>query len=140
MAGTDLELIDQDPADPFDFSIAQYNDMLVAGYSRNTPARGLKTYLPDYDDLKAGRRVAHTPGEARRMVAATPVTEPGLRRPRRYSEVMDRFGVAAVLREIGALLELQGGQPVQGARLRAGRAGARSVRAAISTPWSPSAG
>ena len=71
MAGTDLELIDQDPADPFDFSIAEYNDMLVAGYSRNTPARGLKTYLPDYDDLKAGRRVAHTPGEARRMVAAT---------------------------------------------------------------------
>ena len=70
MAGTDLELIDQDQRDPFDFSIAQYNDMLVAGYSRNTPARGLKTYMPDHDDLLAGRRVAHTPAEARRTASA----------------------------------------------------------------------
>ncbi len=68
MAGTDLELIDQDPSDPFDFSVAHYNDMLVAGYSRNTAARGLKTYMPDYDDMRSGQRVAHTPGAARRMV------------------------------------------------------------------------
>ena len=27
--------------------------MLIAGYSKNTPRLGLKTYLPDYDDLKA---------------------------------------------------------------------------------------
>ena len=65
---TDLELIDQDPDDPFDFSAPRYNDMLVAGYSRNTASKGLKTYMPDYDDLKAGRPVAHTPGESRRMV------------------------------------------------------------------------
>jgi hypothetical protein len=69
MTGTDLELIDQDPGDVFDFSVAHYNDALVAGYSRNTPARGLKTYLPDYDDLLAGRRVAHTPGESRRTAS-----------------------------------------------------------------------
>ena len=68
MGGTDLELIDQDQNDPFDFSVASYNDMLVAGYSRNTVARGLKTYMPDYDDMKSGQRVAHTPGAARRMV------------------------------------------------------------------------
>jgi hypothetical protein len=66
MVSTDLELIDQDPSDPFDFSAPRYNDMLVAGYSRNTSALGLKTYMPDYDDLKAGRPVAHSPGEARR--------------------------------------------------------------------------
>jgi hypothetical protein len=66
MAGTDLELIDQDPSDPFDFSVARYNDMLVAGYSRNTSAKGLKTYMPDYDDLQSGQRVAHTPGAAQR--------------------------------------------------------------------------
>ena len=64
MRDTDLELIDQDQSDPFDFSVAHYNDMLVAGYSRNTPGLGLKTYMPDYDDLKAGRRVAHSPGAA----------------------------------------------------------------------------
>jgi hypothetical protein len=67
MVSTDLELIDQDESDPFDFSAPRYNDMLVAGYSRNTAALGLKTYMPDYDDLKAGRRVAHTPGQARRL-------------------------------------------------------------------------
>jgi hypothetical protein len=64
MTDTDLELIDEDPSDPFDFSVANYNEMLVAGYSRNTPQSGLKTYLPDYDDLKAGRRVAPTPEAA----------------------------------------------------------------------------
>ncbi len=64
MRDTDLELIDQDPSDPFDFSAPRYNDMLIAGYSKNTPRLGLKTYLPDYDDLKAGRRVAGTPGAA----------------------------------------------------------------------------
>ena len=66
MRDTDLELIDQDQTDPFDFSVARYNDMLVAGYSKNTPRLGLKTYMPDYDDLKGGRRVAGTPGEAAR--------------------------------------------------------------------------
>jgi hypothetical protein len=66
MRETDLELIDQDPSDPFDFSVGRYNDMLVAGYSKNTPRLGLKTYMPDYDDLKAGRRVASSPGAAAR--------------------------------------------------------------------------
>jgi hypothetical protein len=68
MRDTDLELIDQDQADPFDFSVAGYNDMLGAGYSKNTPQLGLKTYMPDYDDLKSGKRVNATPGAARRSV------------------------------------------------------------------------
>jgi hypothetical protein len=66
MRDTDLELIDQDQDDPFDFSVAHYNDMLVAGYSKNTPGLGLKTYMPDYDDLRAGRRVAGTAAQAAR--------------------------------------------------------------------------
>jgi hypothetical protein len=56
MSGTDLELIDKDPSDPFDFSVANYNDMLVAGYSKNLPRLGLRTYMPDYNDLKRARR------------------------------------------------------------------------------------
>jgi hypothetical protein len=64
MRDTDLELIDQDQGDPFDFSVARYNDMLVAGYSKNTPRLGLKTYMPDYDDLKSRRRVAGAPAPA----------------------------------------------------------------------------
>ena len=55
MRATDLELIDNDAKDPFDFSVAHYNDMLVAGYSKNLPRLGLRTYMPDYNDIKAGR-------------------------------------------------------------------------------------
>lgn len=72
MRDTDLELIDQDQTDAFDFSVDRYNEMLVAGYSKNTPSLGLKTYMPDYDDLKAGRNVAGTPGAARRAARSTP--------------------------------------------------------------------
>jgi hypothetical protein len=55
MARTDLELIDMDPRDAFDFSVDRWNDQLVAGYSKTTTARGLKAYMPDYNDLKAPR-------------------------------------------------------------------------------------
>jgi hypothetical protein len=51
MTDTDLELVDQDPSDPFDFSIDRWNDQLVAGYSKNTPNKGLKAHMPDYSDL-----------------------------------------------------------------------------------------
>jgi hypothetical protein len=57
MRATDLELIDADPKDPFDFSVAHYNDMLVAGYSKNLARLGLRTYMPDYNDIKAGKAV-----------------------------------------------------------------------------------
>jgi hypothetical protein len=60
MAGTDLELIDLDADDPFDFSVDHWEDMLIGGFSKNMPNKGLKTYMPDYDDLKAGKRVAHS--------------------------------------------------------------------------------
>jgi hypothetical protein len=51
MNGADLQLIDSDPKDAFDFFPAQYKQQLVAGYSKNTPSGGLKTYMPDYSDL-----------------------------------------------------------------------------------------
>lgn len=59
MDRTDLELIDLDPDDPFDFSVDHWDDMLIGGFSKNMPNQGLKTYMPDYDDLKAGKRVKH---------------------------------------------------------------------------------
>jgi hypothetical protein len=56
MTATDLELVDMDPKDAFDFSVEHWNDQLVAGYSKTTSARGLKAHIPDYNDLaKAGR-------------------------------------------------------------------------------------
>jgi len=51
MKPADLQLIDTDPSDPFDFFPARYEGQLVAGYSKNTPKGGLKTYMPDFGDL-----------------------------------------------------------------------------------------
>jgi hypothetical protein len=51
MTDADLRLVDADPRDAFDFFPAKYNDQLVAGYSRNTRALGLETYMPDFNDL-----------------------------------------------------------------------------------------
>lgn len=51
MRDADLQLIDADPKDAFDFFPARYKAQLVAGYSKNTPAMGLRTYMPDFDDL-----------------------------------------------------------------------------------------
>ena len=51
MKPADLQLIDADPSDPFDFFPARYEGQLVAGYSKNTPKGGLKTYMPDFGDI-----------------------------------------------------------------------------------------
>ncbi len=51
MTATDLELVDMDPKDPFDFYVEHWNEQLVAGYSKTTSARGLKAHMPDYNDL-----------------------------------------------------------------------------------------
>jgi hypothetical protein len=51
MVDADLLLVDDDPKDPFDFSPADYKDQLVAGYSKNTPANGLVTHMPDLSDI-----------------------------------------------------------------------------------------
>lgn len=51
MRDADLRLIDADPRDPFDFYPAKYDRQLVAGYSKNTVRGGLRTFMPDYDDL-----------------------------------------------------------------------------------------
>ena len=55
MSDTDLELVDNDPRDPFDFSVDHWNDQLTAGYSKTTTRRGLKAIVPDYDDLHQQR-------------------------------------------------------------------------------------
>ncbi len=56
MRDADLQLIDADPRDPFDFFPARYDSQLVAGYSKNTRAKGLRTYMPDFDDLATSAR------------------------------------------------------------------------------------
>ena len=65
MTGSDLQLIDADERDPFDFFPAKYNGQLVAGYSKNTPDKGLKTYMPDYNDLPRAKDL-RPPGAVKR--------------------------------------------------------------------------
>jgi hypothetical protein len=52
MTDTDLELMDSNPQDSFDFSIDHYNEQLVAGYSKMTQSGGLCVHMPDYNKLK----------------------------------------------------------------------------------------
>jgi hypothetical protein len=52
MRDSDLQLIDMDPRDPFEFFPARYTVQLVAGYSKNTPTGGLRTYMPDFTDVR----------------------------------------------------------------------------------------
>ena len=51
MTETDLELVDEDPQDSFDFSVDRWNEQLVAGYSKTTADRGLRAHMPDFNDL-----------------------------------------------------------------------------------------
>lgn len=55
MVGADLQIIDADPSDPFDFFLDEYKQQLVAGVSRTLPDFGLKVYMPDYSEV--GRTV-----------------------------------------------------------------------------------
>jgi hypothetical protein len=47
MSDADLQIIDTDPSDSFDFDLSQYNRQLVAGYSKTTPTYGLIVFMPD---------------------------------------------------------------------------------------------
>jgi hypothetical protein len=52
MENTDMVLIDPDPRDAFDFYLDHYKDQLVAGYTKTTPAFGLRVFMLDYGKLK----------------------------------------------------------------------------------------
>ena len=51
MVDTDMELLDADSRDPFDFDPARYVRQLVAGYSKTTAQGGLRVYMPDYNEV-----------------------------------------------------------------------------------------
>ena len=65
MNDTDMVLIDPDPGDPFDFYLDHYKEQLVAGYTRITPAFGLRVFMVDFNKLKARKRQAPTSARAR---------------------------------------------------------------------------
>jgi hypothetical protein len=51
MNNVDMQLIDADPTDPFEFFPDHYNEQLVAGYSKTTASGGLRVYMPDYNKI-----------------------------------------------------------------------------------------
>jgi hypothetical protein len=59
MVRADMEVLDTDPRDPFDFFVDYYNAQLTAGYDRNTEDYGLRVYMRDFEDV--GKPLA--PGE-----------------------------------------------------------------------------
>ena len=63
MVTADMQVIDTDPSDPFDFFIDEYNAQLAAGFDRNRSNYGLLVHMRDYDDLgkppRPGERLAH---------------------------------------------------------------------------------
>lgn len=52
MTDTDLELVDAEPADPFDFSIDHHQEQLIAGYAKSTKQGGLCVHMPDFSKRK----------------------------------------------------------------------------------------
>jgi hypothetical protein len=51
MKNAELQIVDADPSDPFDFFLDHYNEQLVAGYDQNLPDHGLLVHMPDYGKI-----------------------------------------------------------------------------------------
>jgi hypothetical protein len=51
MIDADMQVIDNDPSDPFDFFIDRYNEQLVAGRDQSRLDYGLTVYMRDFNDL-----------------------------------------------------------------------------------------
>lgn len=64
MVDADMQVVDADPSDPFDFFIDRYNDQLIAGFTRNQSNYGLLVFMRDFSDVgkprKAGERLVES--------------------------------------------------------------------------------
>jgi len=62
MSDTDLEIVDANQANPFDYALDRYQEHLVAGHSNTTPVDGLIVVMPDLQQLPPSHpRVARRP-------------------------------------------------------------------------------
>ncbi|MGV3710839.1 MAG: hypothetical protein ACO1Q7_18600 [Gemmatimonas sp.] len=55
MSGTDLEILDGDESNPFDYSLDKYQEHPVAGHSNTTDVDGLIVVMPDLQQMLAGK-------------------------------------------------------------------------------------
>ena len=58
MSGTDLEIVDMDQTNPFDYALDRYQEHLVAGHSNTTSADGLIVVMPDVQKLPSPKPIA----------------------------------------------------------------------------------
>jgi hypothetical protein len=75
MMGADMEAIDTDPSDDFDFYLDYYTSQLVAGYHVTTRRGGMVAYFPDFSDLGTPRGERRPP-TLPRQPAPTPAAAP----------------------------------------------------------------
>lgn len=70
MEHADLQILDADPQDLFDFFLARYEVQLVAGYAQILQDFGLKVYMPDYEaigvSVSAGEQIGLPADSVRR--------------------------------------------------------------------------
>ena len=52
MTDAEMQVVDEQPADPFDFDLEHYQRQLVAGYSQTLPNMGLEVHMPDAGKVK----------------------------------------------------------------------------------------
>lgn len=56
MVQADMEVVDADPSDLFDFYLDRYNEQLSAGFDRNQANYGLVVFMRDFSDLGQPQR------------------------------------------------------------------------------------
>jgi hypothetical protein len=56
MVHADMQVVDAQPGDLFDFDIGRYREQLVAGYSRSLADGGLLVFMPDLAKTEASAR------------------------------------------------------------------------------------
>ncbi len=74
MSDADMQIVDDHPADPLDFSLTRYYDQLVAGYTKNTPNAAMVSFVPDFNRLA---KPLAPPGTRPAPGSSGPPPEPG---------------------------------------------------------------
>jgi hypothetical protein len=78
MVDADMQVVDDHPQDPLDYSLTHYYDQLVAGYTKNTPGAAMISFVPDYHQLRG--RIAPPGVEPQPGASGPPPPGPGQRR------------------------------------------------------------
>jgi len=61
MKDVDLEMVDKDKTDVFDFSLEHYREQVNAGYSKSLPNLGLVVYVADYSTISPKKETGAAP-------------------------------------------------------------------------------